>query len=1827
MAPTALLTNGVILGATVTDSSAYNGGYNLAFVSGTTTASIQALPSASYTALPVTGGSATVNYIVTSSTGLTGNVSANAILIVGTTSGVTINNSSGTNTLSAAEIATTGGSGTSATIAVTTVALGSTESDILDNASSSLTISSIISSTTSGSTPIYSLTIGGTGTLALSGTNTYTGPTSFDSGTLILGAAAGAGTGALNVYGGTILASATITVANNIALNTGGGAFIFGGTGALTLSGVISGAGSAIVNLGSTTNTLTYAGGTANSYSGTTMVDTGILILGKTAAVAALAGPVVIGDGVGGANADIVRMATTSAQTLAQVTVNSSGELDLATNNLSATIGALILDGGNVATGTGTLTLGNNLQTLAASTAATITGNLALNGNRTFNIAYGGAATGDLQISAVISGGNELSKMGGGTLVFNGGTANTYSGQTTVDEGTLQLSETAPVAAFAGPVMVGDFSGTDKLVVTTTWSQTNSQNIFVNSSGIFDISSSGAPQSVGTIEVRGGKVIANSNADQQLAFGASNTGGTFTLTFNGQTTAAITYSTTPATLQSNIQAGLGALPFVGSASNVTVNANSNGTVAEITFIRALAGLNLPLLTAAASLTGGTNTITITAGLTIGATITGLADSGTSSITGGNILLTANTTINTFDTITGSGTTTPALTISPVLEGAFTVTKAGSGTLTLNGTYPNIYTGATTVNAGTLQLNDSGGLAIPANLIIGDFLGGSGSSKADVVRLLANNQILSTAVVTINNSGLLDLNGFNNTVGVGAVSGLVMVGGTLSTGTGTLTLGGNVAGQANVANITPATINGNLSLGGGTRFFDVQLGALVTENPNITVPDANDMVVNAVILNGANSAGLTKNNTGALQLLANNTYTGTTTVNAGQLLVDGTQTGSAITVNAGGTLGGIGSTGALTVVTGGLVNPGDPIATKGTLTATSADFSGGGTLLIQASGLTAGTYDKLNVTGNLKLGGTSTLTADLTGLATIGTVTGIVPNAAGITGTFATFNAINVPQGLTAAPTYTAHRHAHRGEPGLHRPVDPTGLYAATDEHDRRCGHRSSGDRGGIDQNNNLVTIDNSTVTIALGANPGTGTLGGTLTVQMVNGIATFSTLSINKAGNGYTLTASDGSLTSATSNTFNITAGAADHVVFLQQPTNTTAGQIIPVTVQVVDLNGNVVTTDNSNVTISIGNNPSGGALGGTATVAANAGVATFTNLSITTAGNGYTLVGVDGSLGGAPSNSFNITPAAPNHLAFGVQIGTTTAGVSISPAVTVQILDQYGNLETTNTTSVMMFLGANPGGSTLSGTTSMAAVGGIATFTDLSLNKTGSGYMLLALDGSLIGALSNTFTIVPAAAAQVAFNVQPGNTMAGTSISPAVTVQVIDGFGNVVTSDNTSQVVVALGANPGGGTLSGTLTMQVTSGVASFGNLSINKTGTGYTLTATDGSLTGATSNTFNITPNVANYLGFGVQPTNTVAGVAIAPAVTVKVFDNFGNLVTGDTSNVTVALGANPGSGTLSGTLSVAAVGGIASFGTLSINVAANGYTLSAIDGSLTGTTSSTFNITAAAANHLVFFQEPSNALAGALSAPRWKSRWWTSSATWLALILPALPCSWPRTRVAAPSAAPPPSAVAGIATFPNLTLNKVGGGYTLAALDGSLGSTVSSSFSISPNVAKQLVFFQQPTNAQAGSPLTPAVTVDVLDQWGNVVTSDSSNVTVALGANPGSGSLGGTLTEAAINGVATFSDLSVNKVGNGYTLNATDGTLTATTSNQFNISPGAAFQLGFSVQPSNTGVGLYFNPTVTVQVLDQFGNLVTSDSSHITIQASETIPAAARSRVHSR
>src|SRR5205814_1924766 len=124
-----------------------------------------------------------------------------------------------------------------------------------------------------------------------------------------------------------------------------------------------------------------------------------------------------------------------------------------------------------------------------------------------------------------------------------------------------------------------------------------------------------------------------------------------------------------------------------------------------------------------------------------------------------------------------------------------------------------------------------------------------------------------------------------------------------------------------------------------------------------------------------------------------------------------------------------------------------------------------------------------------------------------------------------------------------------------------------------------------------------------------------------------------------------------------------------------------------------------------------------------------------------------------------------------------------------------------------------------------------------------------------------------------------------------------------------------------------------------------------------------------------------------------------------------------------------------------------------------------------------------------------------------------------------------------------------------------------------------------ATQLVFSVQPSTTTAGAAITPAVQVTAQDASGNTATGFTGNVTVAIGTNPSSGTLSGTKTVAAVAGVTTFSGLSIDKAGTGYTLTATGAG--STTSAAFNITVGSATQLVFSVRPEERRVGEEVRP----------------------------------------
>jgi hypothetical protein len=201
---------------------------------------------------------------------------------------------------------------------------------------------------------------------------------------------------------------------------------------------------------------------------------------------------------------------------------------------------------------------------------------------------------------------------------------------------------------------------------------------------------------------------------------------------------------------------------------------------------------------------------------------------------------------------------------------------------------------------------------------------------------------------------------------------------------------------------------------------------------------------------------------------------------------------------------------------------------------------------------------------------------------------------------------------------------------------------------------------------------------------------------------------------------------------------ATEHVAISAQPPQTeTAGNGFDLIADIEDGDGNVETSDDSNVTLTVASGPSS-ILSGTVTVQAINGVASFSGISLDTAGT-YTLFVSDAgdNVSGTSSNTMVVNPAAASKLAFAAPIAN-----GISPAVVVDIEDRFGNVVTTSDSTIKLAIHSGPSRAKLSGTTSVSAVNGVATFDILSINTSGT-FTLKATSRLLEPITSNKFVIL----------------------------------------------------------------------------------------------------------------------------------------------------------------------------------------------------------------------------------------------------------------------------------------------------------------------------------------------------------------------------------------------------------------------------------------------------------------------------------------------------
>ncbi|MEY2151550.1 autotransporter domain-containing protein [Rhodanobacter sp. 115] len=889
----------------------------------------------------------------------------------------------------------------------------------------------------------------GTGTLVLTGANTYGGGTTIDAGTLSVSSDGNLGdsAGAVDIDNATLQAGASFASARAFSLTNYAHIDTQGFD--LTLSGPITTSGYGIL-FKDGTGTLTVTG-QANAYQGT-IIDCGTLALSGDGAISGTL------DIQGGATLDISQ--TRAGASIG--TLGGNGTVALGGQTLTVNLGASnwsfdgTLDDGGIGGGTGgSMVLDDDLgiatftgvngytgsTTIAAGTLAlTGTGSIAASSglidNGTFDIAgtRGGASVASLGGSGAVTLGSQtltLSRAhdsfdgviaGSGGLLFDGGRqvlngANTYTGLTDVHGGTLIVGDDAHAsAAIAGSAQVENgatLGGHGRI----------GGDVTVQSGGHL------APgASIGTLTV-GGNLVAASGSVLDYEFGAPGadlhtfgTGDNVKVDGNLELDGAVlnvadaggmgpglynVFRWGGSLIETNGGVALGSTPTGSLLQLQTLSADR-----QINLI-ATTGLTLNIWNAngqatASHMGGGSGTWTTTApvwtdaqadvtsamqpqpGFAIfgGTAGTVTVDNGAGTVSATGLQFASDGYTLTGDTLTlvGAGGSAPVIrvgdgsgagtgmtaTIGNVLAGSAGLTKTDLGTLVLGGA--NTYTGGTFVDGGTLSVSGDGNLGAASGGLTLD--GGTLRVTGTAFRSTARTLTLGSA------GGGFDIADAGNTFTVDqALSGS---GSLTKRGTGTLLLTG--------AN----TYTGGTVVEAGTLAGDTaSLRGAIADNATLSIAQASDSSFDGTL---SGHGTLLKSGAGTLTVNGTNPFAGTTTVQAGSLVVGDDSHASAtlggtVTVTAGATLGGIGTLGGLDLA--GTLSPGNSV---GTLHVSgNATLEQGASMRIDAT--PDGHADQLAVGGKVDILGGSALVLAQPGNWAPRTDYTIVTAAGGVSGQF------------------------------------------------------------------------------------------------------------------------------------------------------------------------------------------------------------------------------------------------------------------------------------------------------------------------------------------------------------------------------------------------------------------------------------------------------------------------------------------------------------------------------------------------------------------------------------------------------------------------------------------------------------------------------------------------------------------------------------------------------------------------------------------------------------------------------------------------------------
>jgi autotransporter-associated beta strand protein len=514
--------------------------------------------------------------------------------------------------------------------------------------------------------------------------------------------------------------------------------------------------------------------------------------------------------------------------------------------------------------------------------------------------------------------------------------ATTSIGNVTVADGRTVTIAQAGTLSTNGAVRTFDVGTGSTLTWTTQNVSANSSSGFIKSgSGIWNIGAQGNLYTGGFTLNAGTVIVSGNNSFGGAGSALAINGGTI------QSSGTRAYTNSAVTIGGNFtNSGTGTATFSGSvnlgaATRTITNDTTSGSRIYSGVISGASGSGLTFSGAGAGQTYiGNTSNSFTGTISINSSEVGFANNGAFG-NAANTIVVDGGRLSAASTAGGSASYTLASThgIQVGSTAGTSISTVSGGVLTYDGVISD-KTGST----GAWAKQGSGTLALGGS---SSYTGNTAINNGSLQLTTGNNRLPTGTVVSLGqaasaNLGTLDLNGRSQ-----QLAGLVSTSGTNAT-----------ASNNTVTSATAATLtldgSGSYGYGDGTN-------------------------ANSGVITGGIS--LVKNGSGTQTLGDTNTYTGTTTVNNGKLVINGSVSTSVTTVNNGGTIGGTGTVGALTVKSGATLAPGN---SPGILNVGNTILEAGSTLGIELDGNAVGTgYDQVSVTGTVSLAGLLSVTMGFT----------------------------------------------------------------------------------------------------------------------------------------------------------------------------------------------------------------------------------------------------------------------------------------------------------------------------------------------------------------------------------------------------------------------------------------------------------------------------------------------------------------------------------------------------------------------------------------------------------------------------------------------------------------------------------------------------------------------------------------------------------------------------------------------------------------------------------------------------------------------------------